>query len=90
MIKIKNIYSKGCMNCHYISLLMKKLNIYDNIEQIEETSNIGKAFIKEYNIVSTPTLLIYNNNVFIKKIENINKNDLIKIQTVLLKNTENI
>ena len=78
------------MNCHYISLLMKKLNIYDNIEQIEETSNIGKALIKEYNIVSTPTLLIYNNDVFIKKIENINKNDLIKIQTVLLKNTENI
>lgn len=81
MIKIKNIYSKGCMNCHYISLLMKKLNIYDNIEQIEETSNIGKSYIKEFNITSTPTLLLFNDkDVFIKKIENINKSDLVKIQ----------
>lgn len=88
MIKIKNIYSKGCMNCHYISLLMKKLNIYDNIEQIEETSNIGKSYIKEFNITSTPTLLLFNDkDVFIKKIENINKSDLVKIQEYIKSNT---
>lgn len=88
MIKIKNIYSKGCMNCHYISLLMKKLNIYDDIEQIEETSNIGKSYIKEFNITSTPTLLLFNDkDVFIKKIENINKSDLVKIQGYIKSNT---
>lgn len=87
MIKIKNIYSKGCMNCHYISLLMKKLNIYDDIEQIEETSNIGKSYIKEFNITSTPTLLLFNDKyVFIKKIENINKSDLVKIQEYIKSN----
>lgn len=87
MIKIKNIYSKGCMNCHYISLLMKKLNIYDDIEQIEETSNIGKSYIKEFNITSTPTLLVFNDkDVFIKKIENINKSDLVKIQEYIKSN----
>lgn len=76
------------MNCHYISLLMKKLNIYDNIEQIEETSNIGKSYIKEFNITSTPTLLLFNDkDVFIKKIENINKSDLVKIQEYIKSNT---
>lgn len=75
------------MNCHYISLLMKKLNIYDDIEQIEETSNIGKSYIKEFNITSTPTLLLFNDeNVFIKKIENINKSDLVKIQEYIKSN----
>lgn len=87
MIKIKNIYSKGCMNCHYISLLMKKLNIYDDIEQIEEISNIGKSYIKEFNITSTPTLLLFDDkDVFIKKIENINKSDLVKIQEYIKSN----
>lgn len=76
------------MNCHYISLLMKKLNIYDNIEQIEETSKIGKSYIKEFNITSTPTLLLFNDkDVFIKKIENINKSDLVKIQEYIKSNT---
>lgn len=75
------------MNCHYISLLMKKLNIYDDIEQIEETSNIGKSYIKEFNITSTPTLLVFNDkDVFIKKIENINKSDLVKIQEYIKSN----
>ena len=75
------------MNCHYISLLMKKLNIYDNIEQIEETSNIGKSYIKEFNITSTPTLLLFNDeDVFIKKTENINKSDLVKIQEYIKSN----
>lgn len=75
------------MNCHYISLLMKKLNIYDDIEQIEETSNIGKSYIKEFNITSTPTLLLFNDkDVFIKKIENINKSDLVKIQEYIKSN----
>lgn len=75
------------MNCHYISLLMKKLNIYDDIEQIEETSNTGKSYIKEFNITSTPTLLLFNDkDVFIKKIENINKSDLVKIQEYIKSN----
>lgn len=68
-----NVYSKGCFNCHYIELLMKKLNIFDKIKQVEKDSINGINLVDKYNINSVPTLLVFNSDLLVEKYENIEK-----------------
>lgn len=73
-------YDKGCLNCHYISLLMKKMNIYDLFDKIECDSKEGIEIKKKYNLTTAPVILILddNHNV-IKLYNNIEKPDLVNV-----------
>lgn len=75
-MKIYYIYSATCMNCHYVSLLLKLHNIDDKIEQIEIESPKGEEFKYKYSINRVPIILIYNSGKLVRRIDNIEKRDI--------------
>lgn len=75
-MKVYYIYSAACMNCHYVSLLLKLHNIDDKIEQIEIESSKGEEFKRKYSINRVPIILVYNNDKLVIRIDNIEKRDI--------------
>lgn len=75
-MKIYYIYSAACMNCHYVSLLLKLHNIDDKIEQIEIESPKGEEFKRKFFINRVPIILIYNSGKLVRRIDNIEKRDI--------------
>jgi len=84
-MKFIYFYSEGCLNCHYISLLMKKMNIYSYFTSIESDSAEGIELKNKYNLKVTPVILIFNNNNLVDKYSNIEKPELDKIRNTYFK-----
>ena len=65
------IWKEKCPKCEQVKELLKKFEDLDDvmIHQHESRTPEGNALIKEFNLVSAPTLLVFDSTKFVGKIE---------------------
>jgi hypothetical protein len=68
MIRIVEIYTKGCPSCDYIYRLQKRLDMYDKLEHIENGTQEER-----FAVTQVPTIFVLINDKIINKYENVDR-----------------
>lgn len=79
-MKIIEIYSKGCLSCDYMYRLQKRLDVYDKITHIENTSKEAV----QYNITLVPTFIVIYKGTIVHKYEGAGRKELEYIKATYL------
>lgn len=71
MIRIVEIFSKGCLSCDYVYRLQKRLDMYDRVEHYENGTQEER-----FAVTQVPTFFVLINNKIINKYENVDRGTL--------------